>query len=311
MNKRFLHKNVVLTMLLLGGYVGSAVATNLAAQSADNRIKAASIAMSDEEEMATYIMVCYDEEEMIVNDFDDAVYKANRDKGKIILLTDAKNTDKLGPYIYLRGCKEIDLNGHTLTISKSFMLDDGSETVVISDSQGNGKIVGNTNSYMFTNDTDATLIIKGGTFIPTGYGATTYYADSNGKLIIYDGTFELGEIYDQFGLKDGSNSSIEIYGGKFSKSIDGAWERYVKEPYEYIQASDGTYKVGIPTDKIALNYGDDTAEYLKTTEKGLLIDTNESNEDYTTWLSKVTIGEDLANVDVTLKRNFVNGKWNP
>ena len=311
MNKDFLHKNVVLTMLLLGGYAGSAVASNLTAQSTDNKIKAVSIAKSDEEEIPTYIKVCDDEDGMIVNDFDDALIQANKDKTKIILLTDAKYNNKLGAYIPLSGCKEIDLNGHTLTVSTNFTIKDGSETVVISDSKGNGKIIGNISSNtLLYNNTNATLIIKGGTITPSGSYASTYYADSNGKLIIYDGTFELGTGRYQFSLKDGSNSSIEIYGGKFSRT-DYTWENYVKEPYKYIQTSDGTYRVGIPTDKIALNYGDNTAEYLKTFEKGLLIDTNENDEDYTKWLSKMTVGEDLADVDVTLKRNFIDGKWNP
>lgn len=301
----------------------------MTAQSADNKIKAVSIAMSDEEgEQPDYeIAVGSGDDMLIFPNFNDAIGQANRDKEKITLLTDAEDTEKY--FRYLQGCKEIDLNGNTLTLHGQLVLDKNkcSETVVISDSKGGGKIVFDfakidINYRMFDNEASATLIIKGGTFEKKLKEGNPYYGgiyvgdNDNSKLVIYNGTFNCGDYWPVFGMgqiEDTGkhyNGTIEIKGGKFLNTKESRLSDYVSEPYKIIAADDGNLIVAC-SDKITLNYGDETAEYLKTTEKGLLIDTNESNEDYNKWLSKMTIGEDLADVDVTLKRNFVNGKWNP
>lgn len=311
-----------------GGYVGSAPAANLSTNFADNKAKTANIAKLDEEGEQPYcdIAVGSGDDKTILPTFEEAINQANINKEKITLLTDAEDSEKYTRH--LEGCNEIDLNGNTLTLHGQLVLDKNkcSETVVISDSKGGGKIVFdfaqiNISDHMFANNASATLIIKGGTFekkVKEGryYGGIYVGKNDNSKLVIYDGTFNCGDYTYPFGMGQIENSgkyyngTIEIKGGKFVNSKENRLSDYVSDPYKVITADDGTCRV-VPSDKITLNYGDDNAEYLKTFEKGLLIDTNESNEDYNKWLSKMTIGEDLANVDVTLKRNFVDGKWNP
>lgn len=293
---------------------------------ADNKAKTANIAKSDEEgkQPDSDIAVGSGDDRPIYPNFEDAIDQANRDKEKITLLTDAEDSEKYTRY--LQGCKEIDLNGNTLTLHGQLALDEDkcSETVVISDSKGGGKIVFdfaeiNSSDYMFANEASATLIIKGGTFekkVKEGryYGGIYVGKNDNSKLVIYDGTFNCGDYIYPFsmGAKDSStkyNGTIEIKGGKFVNNKNSNLSDYVSAPYKIIAADDDN-QIVVCSDKITLNYGDDTADYLKTTEKGLLIDTNESDDDYTKWLSKMTVGEDLANVNVTLRRNFTNGKWN-
>lgn len=301
----------------------------MTAQYADNKIKTVSIALLDEEGEQPYceVAVGSGEDMVIYPNFNDAIDQANRDKEKITLFTDAEDSQTY--FRYLEGCKEIDLNGNTLTLHGQLVLDKKrcNETVVISDSKGGGKIVFdfakiNINYRMFDNEASATLIIKGGTFEKKLKEGNPYYGgiyvgdNNNSKLVIYDGTFNCGDYWPIFcmgQIEDSDthyNGTIEIKGGKFLNTKETRLSDYVSDPYKIIAADDGNLTVAY-SDKIVLNYGDDTAEYLKTTEKGLLIDTNENDEDYNKWLSKVTVGEDLADVDVTLKRNFVDGKWNP
>lgn len=300
----------------------------MTAQYADNKIKAVSIAKSDEEGEQPYyeIAVGSGDDMVIYPNFNEAINQANRNKEKITLLTDAEDSEEY--FRNLEGCKEIDLNGNTLTLHGQLVLykNKCNETVVISDSKGGGKIVFDfvqtgSSENMLANEASATLIIKGGTFEKkfkegSYYGGIYVGDNDNSKLVIYDGTFNCGDSPFPFGMGQIEDTgiyykgTIDIKGGKFLNCKNHRLSDYVSAPYKIFAADDGNLIVAC-SDKITLNYGDDTAEYLKTTEKGLLIDTNESNEDYNKWLSKVTIGEDLADVDVTLKRNFVDGKWNP
>lgn len=318
MKKGFLHNKLVLAVLLLGGFAGNAAATSWPAPYAGSKAEAGSIAGYAENETQTSmeIQVGDDGDGKVFDDFDDALANANTNNKPIILLTDAKSRFTNYFYINIKGCRSIDLNGHTLTVNATFSLAEDGGTVFITDSKGNGRIVGdfssNSSQYrslpLFRNTSSATLAIKGGTFATKGSHPGKIYEGGNdgGKLVIYDGTFETNDQDNPFVP---GNGSVEIYGGNFPAEGEERWNGYVCKPYKTFETGDGTLKV-MPSDKVTLSYGDGTSRYLTTDERGIVIDTGESDADYTTWLSKMTIGEDLANVKVTLKRNFADGHWN-
>lgn len=206
----------------------------------------------------------------------------------------------------------LDLNGHTLDYSTYLgqLIVAGSgegrtnKLTIVDNNTGKGTVKFNYYS-IFIAQYNSEINIEGGTY---EMNRCKLQSNNNSKLNIYNGYFKNS---NDANLIDEYSYGITIYGGHFHVS-DVSIQKHAADGYTLHKQNDseGTneYPYYIDTYVTELTYGDGTIDAQKEISDNFSIDLKDEGN-LSASLSRIKVRSDIENVDVTVKKNFANTKW--